>query len=105
MDFVLPNFITNKLELVRNPGTAYWNKVKTLNEKYSTVSKERLQSEISKGVEKWKEVKLVESTHSIVIKDFVFVNIDSDEKLAIVLLASDSIRKQTFLLFVTRHDC
>jgi hypothetical protein len=36
---------------------------------------------------------MVESAYSINVRDFVFVNIDSDDKLAIALLAQDSIRK------------
>jgi len=53
-----------------------------------------LQSEIAKSVEKWKEIKLVEpAARNVVIKDFVFVNIDNERKLVIVVLGGDSIRK------------
>jgi hypothetical protein len=55
--------------------------------------RERLHREVDVGVEKWKAVKLVESAYSLQVRDFVFVNIDTEEKLCIVLLASDSIRK------------
>ncbi len=60
---------------------------------YSVASKVKLQSEIGKGVEAWRPLKVVESAHSIIVKDFVLVNIDTEEKLVIVLLASESIRK------------
>lgn len=55
--------------------------------------RERLHREVDVGVDKWKAVKLVESAYSLQVRDFVFVNIDTEEKLCIVLLASDSIRK------------
>ena len=79
--------------MIKNPGGAYWSKVSTLKDRYSTQSKDRLQSEISKGTERWKQVKLVESAYTLTIRDFVFVNIDSDDKLAMVVLSTDSIRK------------
>jgi|LauGreDrversion4_2_1035121.scaffolds.fasta_scaffold179547_1 hypothetical protein len=63
LDFVLPNFLTNRLELLLNPGLVYWTKVQQLKEKYITISKERLQTEIGKSIDKWKEVRLVESSH------------------------------------------
>lgn len=53
--------------------------------------RERLHREVDVGVDKWKAVKLVESAYSLQVRDFVFVNIDTEEKLCIVLLASDSI--------------
>lgn len=93
LDFVLPNFVSNRLEIVANPGLQYWNRVTALKDRFST-QKERLQSEIAKSVEKWKEIKLVEpAARNVVIKDFVFVNIDNERKLVIVVLGGDSIRK------------
>jgi hypothetical protein len=56
--------------------------------------RERLHREVDVGVDKWKSYKLVESAYSLQVRDFVFVNIDTEEKLCIVLLASDSIRKK-----------
>jgi hypothetical protein len=49
--------------------------------------RERLHREVDVGVEKWKAIKLVESAYSLQVRDFVFVNIDTEEKLCIVLLA------------------
>jgi hypothetical protein len=64
-----------------------------LKDRFST-QKERLQSEIARGVEKWKEIRLVEpAARNVVIKDFVLVNIDNEGKLVVVVLGADSIRK------------
>lgn len=93
LDFVLPNQVTNELSLVKNPGGQYWSKVQSIKDKMSIDSKEKIQNQIAKSVDKWQSIRLVESSYSISVRDFVFVNIDSEEKLAIVLLASDSIRK------------
>jgi hypothetical protein len=39
---------------------------------------------------------MVESGYSLKIKDFVLVNVDTEDKLAIVVLGQDSIRKFHF---------
>ena len=78
---------------MRNPGQSYWTKVVSLKDKYSMSSKDRLQKEINTGVDKWNSYSLVESGYSLHIRDFVFVNIDTEDKLSLVVLGQDSIRK------------
>lgn len=89
---------------MRNPAKAYWIKLASLKDRYAvSFPRERLHREVDVGVEKWKAVKLVESAYSLQVRDFVFVNIDTEEKLCIVLLASDSIRKcESSIKFIFR---
>lgn len=57
-------------------------------------SKDRLQKEVNTVVEKWHMHSLIESAYSLQLRDFVFVNIDTEDKLSIVVLGQDSIRKK-----------
>ncbi len=91
---IYPNKLTNQLTFLRNPGALYWAKANQVRERYVQLGRDRLQKEINLvAAEKWIGYKIIDSAYSIVLRDFVFVNIDSDEKLAIVALGSDSIRK------------
>jgi len=78
---------------VRNPGPTAWAKLASLKDKYAMSSKDRLQKELNTNMEKWHAYSLIESGYSLSIKDFVFVNVDNEEKLAIIVLGQDSIRK------------
>jgi hypothetical protein len=76
VDIVLPNFLNNTLVYLRNPGSAYWRKISDL-----------------KAMEKWPQVPVVQSAYSDTIKDFVLINIDSEDKLVVVVLSQYSIGK------------
>ena len=89
-----PDKIRNQLVLVRNPGYAYWSKIDFTKDKYAMASKDRLQKEVNTVVEKWHTYSMIESAYSLQIRDFVFVNIDTEDKLSIVVLGQDSIRKK-----------
>ena len=56
-------------------------------------SKDRLQKEVNTVVDKWHTYSMIDSGYSLQIRDFVFVNIDTEDKLSIVVLGQDSIRK------------
>ena len=93
LDIVYPDKIRNQLILLRNGGSMYWNKVNQIKDKYALSSKDRLQRELNSGVDKWHAHSMIDSAYTVKINDFVFVNIDTEDKLAIVLLGQDSIRK------------
>jgi len=44
-------------------------------------------------MEKWAQVPVVQSAYSDSIKDFVLVNLDSEDKLVVVILSTYSISK------------
>lgn len=93
LDLVYPDLIRNQLILVRNPGQAYWSKIVSTKDKYAMASKDRLQKEVNTVVDKWHTYSMIDSGYSLQIRDFVFVNIDTEDKLSIVVLGQDSIRK------------
>ena len=42
-------------------------------------------------MDKWKQVQIVHSAYSDTIKDFLFVNVDSEDKLVVILLTTYSL--------------
>eukprot|EP00347_Sterkiella_histriomuscorum_P023392 403334809 len=87
LDIVLPNTQTNKLVYLKNPGSAYWRKMSQIV--YQANKQKQIQD--LKVLEKWQQVQVVTSAFSDQIQDFVLVNIDSEDKLVVVVLSPNAI--------------
>jgi hypothetical protein len=96
LDIALPNFINNTLVYLRNPGSTYWRKVGSI---VYQANKQKIQNDL-KAMEKWRQIPIIQSAYSDTIKDFILVNIDSENKLVVVVLSTYSISKLKKLVWV-----
>ena len=96
LDLVLPSFLSNSLVYLKNPGSAYWRKVSSI------VYQANKQKQISdlKAMEKWQEIHAVNSAYSDTIKDFILVNMDTEDKLVIIILTSNSIGNTNYSFII-----
>ena len=83
-DLALPNIPNNTLVYLRNPGSPYWRKLSQLV--YAQVNKAKQQTDL-RNLEKWQQHPIVTSAFSDSIRDFLFVNIDSEDKLVVIILS------------------
>jgi len=94
VDIVLPNFHSNVVVCLRNPGMEYWHQVEgTLKE----IQKGKQRSALQK-LTKWRPMNVASSLYSERLRDFVIVNIDSEDKMVFAVLYEQSIGKRESII-------